>query len=619
MKLVEELRQELKEVRKQMHQQQELINRLRKGESAEWQQVSAKKKSNLRHFPKDKVVTKGAPAGTGGRMTEEEIQASFQSMGWGTVPKVRSFADALMKPPRAKTTMVTKPMMAHGGIPLQPDAEGIANISKCFKFSSVQPARTYLERDRKMMDVKHISTTKTPDQWPVGGNPTTFHNVLIVGRPLAEAMATIDEAMRLHPEIDAMGTVINAERAGPGVRTVDRLLETMMIQRDDIQIADYATTVQICPQRCAWQMQDEEDDGRIPQGALVVIRWTRPSNDMEQEVPQDKGLDAREHTHHKIVCTLYTHWLMPEEGGKIRSQQWAKAECWKHVSNILPGMAGPPPMTVGWRGDKVEIHLRIPLEAAALLVASSGRAPGVEFRPFVSELLHPRLRAKVCWVKLPSTLTPHAVGRAWGLLKGEQWFAGLLLGDKLARLGVRHWHSDQPMEGLPQHVAAMLGVQYTAPRTKVKVRGYGPGFGMAPTADPPAQNEVDRTFGHQAQVRVESVQHLTWSGVDRPIYILTLQDVPPDWQGERIVEVDAMAPTKVWERMEVKSKAQPYRPMGPNTRVNVDKVKEARQQQEAARAPSNQEPEKDKQSAAVANADMNEDAESPPLEDDDIL
>ena len=142
---------------------------------------------------------------------------------------------------------------------------------------------------------------------------------------------------------------------------------------------------------------------------------------------------------------------------------------------------------------------------------------------------------------------------------------------------------------------------------------------MAPTADPPAQNEVDRTFGHQAQVRVESVQHLTWSGVDRPIYILTLQDVPPDWQGERIVEVDAMAPTKVWERMEVKSKAQPYRPMGPNTRVNVDQVKEARQQQEAARAPSNQEPEKDKQSAAVANADMNEDAESPPLEDDDIL
>ena len=80
-------------------------------------------------------------------------------------------------------------------------------------------------------------------------------------------------------------------------------------------------------------MQDEEDDSRIPQGALVVIRRTRPSNDMEQEVPQDKGLDAREHTHHKIVCTLYTHWLMPEEGGKIRSQQWAKAEaCVQHPS-----------------------------------------------------------------------------------------------------------------------------------------------------------------------------------------------------------------------------------------------------------------------------------------------
>ena len=59
--------------------------------------------------------------------------------------------------------------------------------------------------------------------------------------------------------------------------------------------------------------------------------------------------------------------------------------------------------------------------------------------------------------------------------------------------------------------------------------------------------------------------------------------------------------------------------MGPNTRVNVNEIKEARQQQEAARALSNQEPEKDKQSAAVANADMNEDAESPPLEDDDIL
>ena len=167
-------------------------------------------------------------------MTEEDIQASFRSMGCGTVPKVRRFADALMKPPRVQRTMVTKPMPVRGGIPLQPDAEGIANISNCFKFSSVQPARTYPERDRKMMDVKHISTTKTPDQWPVGGNSATFHNVLIVGRPLAEAMATINEAMRLHPEIDTMGTVINAERAGPGVRTVDRLLEIMMIQRGDI-------------------------------------------------------------------------------------------------------------------------------------------------------------------------------------------------------------------------------------------------------------------------------------------------------------------------------------------------------------------------------------------------
>ena len=184
-------------------------------------------------------------------MTEEELQASFRSMGWGTVPKVRSFADALMKPPRVQTTMITKPMLIRGGIPLQPDAKGIANISKCFKFSSVQPGRTYPERNRKMMDVKHTSTTKTPDQWPVGGSSATFHSVLIAGRPLAEAMATINEAMRLHLEIDTMGTIINAERAGPGVRTVDILLETTMIQRDDSQIADYVTTVHICPQRCA--------------------------------------------------------------------------------------------------------------------------------------------------------------------------------------------------------------------------------------------------------------------------------------------------------------------------------------------------------------------------------
>ena len=51
---------------------------------------------------------------------------------------------------------------------------------------------------------------------------------------------------------------------------------------------------------------------------------------------------------------------------------------------------------IGWRGDRIEVQMKIPLEESVMLIGSSGKAPGMEFRPFGSGGMHPDLKAKMC-------------------------------------------------------------------------------------------------------------------------------------------------------------------------------------------------------------------------------
>ena len=93
-----------------------------------------------------------------------------------------------------------------------------------------------------------------------------------------------------------------------------------------------------------------------------------------------------------------------------------------------------------------------------------------------------------------------------------------------------------------------LGAEEGAQRVRLRAWGYPALFGQAGEGGFVAQRrEVARAVGRpEDTIQVSEVTHLRYSGLDRPVFDLTVAGVDPQWKGVTLPPEDARKPPKRW-------------------------------------------------------------------------
>ena len=132
--------------------------------------------------------------------------------------------------------------------------------------------------------------------------------------------------------------------------------------------------------------------------------------------------------------------------------------------------------------------MALPYPLVQQVLKQSSAREGVEYRLFLSkDVKIEGLQAHMCWVKLPEAKPSAQLHQA---LAGLPWFAGLLSGDKLDRVGVRV-RGGPVQQQVRAENGSLLGIKFQAPKTTVWVRGYGLSFGLVSGDQQLAQREAD--------------------------------------------------------------------------------------------------------------------------------
>ena len=83
----------------------------------------------------------------------------------------------------------------------------------------------------------------------------------------------------------------------------------------------------------------------------------------------------------RVTAVLDPALLIPDAPGskqRFNYARWACKEAWAHLRPlVVPHITAPPPMDVGNRGRRAEVHLELPLERARAVLRASGKVAGV--------------------------------------------------------------------------------------------------------------------------------------------------------------------------------------------------------------------------------------------------
>ena len=130
----------------------------------------------------------------------------------------------------------------------------------------------------------------------------------------------------------------------------------------------------------------------------------------------------------RVTAVLDHALLIPDAPGskqRFNYARWARRETWAHLRPLVaPHITAPPPMDVGNRGRRAEVHLELPLEPARAVLRASSKVGGVCWRPFLEDGSF-LITTHITWVAIPPAACT-ALSRAWALLNGNKDVQGHL-------------------------------------------------------------------------------------------------------------------------------------------------------------------------------------------------
>ena len=206
-------------------------------------------------------------------------------------------------------------------------------------------------------------------------------------------------------------------------------------------------------------------------------------------------------------------------------------------SVVAPAARHRPPMSFkGGPGDTLEVAMDLKLDQVRCAARNLGRCAGMEY--WVGTPAPETLTTSKVWMNLLAG-SRASIADLWTKLQVAPWFAGLRTGDRPGRVGVTVWGPAPVCEEIRQKLALELGAEVQQPKTLLHVYGYGPSFGLnACEEDAYAQQEISRVW-RGLDVKQVECQHLTCSGIHRPIFSLTLEGVPMEQEQSILRETNA--------------------------------------------------------------------------------
>ena len=122
----------------------------------------------------------------------------------------------------------------------------------------------------------------------------------------------------------------------------------------------------------------------------------------------------------------------------------------------------------------------------------------------------------------------------------------------------------------------VLGLEALHARVRIQVQGHDHQLNMEA-----AQREARCIFGNNSMVKVVDLWHRSGTSVDRPVYDLQVEGVPPDWGAHRIVAMDPRCPSVTWRRTTIYRTPMPRIVVGAKNRVDIGKLREAAEKERA--------------------------------------
>ena len=118
-------------------------------------------------------------------------------------------------------------------------------------------------------------------------------------------------------------------------------------------------------------------------------------------------------------------------------------------------------------------------------------------------------------------------------------------------------------------VLLALGATEGAQKVRLRVWGYPPLFGQAGAQGYAAQQrEVARATGRPVDaVQVVEVTHLKYSGLNRPVFDVTVTRVDPQWEGGTLPPEDARRPSLRWAVMTTRRAGLASKALGQRARL----------------------------------------------------
>ena len=129
------------------------------------------------------------------------------------------------------------------------------------------------------------------------------------------------------------------------------------------------------------------------------------------------------------------------------------------------------------------------------------------------------------------------------------------------------WGPTPISNDLRHQVALAMKCAQPLPAMRVRVRGYGPDFGL-PLQDgtTKAQAETQALFPTQ-EVTVIACNHMQSSGLFRPVWDLLVRGIPPDWLGLSVPSRDSTVRDRTWQLCGHSRGSLPFQAMGPRESV----------------------------------------------------
>lgn len=515
-------------------------------------------------------------------------------------------------PPKGKVIVKAKPLPEKRWKLRQPMAPAVGKLVNSFGMTVVQGSRAYTEREQKVdmnMDAGkqlwQVTPEKPPGSWGVESHPERYKSVLLVGKGVWEACGSAVALLAAWDAVKRVSVIVCAEKAGPGTRTVDHFLAALGTSREGMAIEGTELVVQLSRTREPWEVEEDGLGPQIPPGVQGILVWSRTEEDVQPPVA-DQEIEAPPAPQTwKAACQLDMNKLMDREvQGKVRTEAWAKKEAWKRCGNVVPGckVRLPPPMGVGLRGPLLDVEIPLDVGEVLQLMKASGMVPGVSFRPWMTRDMPEALQASVHWLKEDSPVTGLGLQARYAKLKNFEWFRGLVQGDGPMRYGVRA--AGQTMDWNHRtEMCQALGLEAQQARVRVQVQGHDYRFDRKA-----AQMEAQQIFGSDSSIKVVDVWHRSGTRVDRPVYDLQVEGIPPDWEAHRLVPLDPRCPSVTWRRTVTHRTPMPRITVGTKYKIDVDKLREATEKERVRKEEAREErAQKDTRESHVEGEDMTED------------